>query len=60
MYRILMCAAAGAAIVVMPAKADETLKWRHVHHAASNQSLEVGDVNAMPRPSALAGDRVFP
>jgi hypothetical protein len=44
MYRIL-CAAAGAVIFAMPAKADETVKWRHVHHATSYQTLEVGDVN---------------
>jgi hypothetical protein len=25
------------------AKADETLKWRHVHHYASNQSQDVGN-----------------
>ena len=25
--------------------ADETLKWRHVQHAASVQSLQVGDDN---------------
>jgi len=27
----------------MPAKADEVVKWRHVHHAASNQSQQVGN-----------------
>jgi hypothetical protein len=32
-----------AAIFTMPAKADETEKWRHVHHYASNQSQEVGN-----------------
>jgi hypothetical protein len=41
MYRILMCAAL-AGILSVPAKADETVKWRHVHHGASNHTLEVG------------------
>jgi hypothetical protein len=27
----------------VPAKADETLKWRHVQHYASNQSQDVGN-----------------
>jgi hypothetical protein len=34
-----------AAIFAMPAKADETLKWRHVQHTASAQTLQVSDVN---------------
>jgi hypothetical protein len=34
-----------AAIFAMPAKADETLKWRHVQHTTSVQTLQVGDVN---------------
>ena len=38
---ILACALMG--ILVVPAKADETLKWRHVHHYASNQSQQVSD-----------------
>jgi hypothetical protein len=45
MYRTILCAAAGAAIFAMPAKADETVKWRHVQHTASAQTLEVGDLN---------------
>jgi hypothetical protein len=28
-----------------PAKADETLKWRHVAHVASVQTQQIGDVN---------------
>jgi hypothetical protein len=44
MYRILMCAAVGA-IFGMPAKADETLKFRIVGHPTSVQSQEVGDVD---------------
>jgi hypothetical protein len=40
MYRILICAAL-AGVLSVPAKADETVKWRHVHHYASNQSQEV-------------------
>src|SRR5229473_5302639 len=30
-------------ILSVPAKADETVKWRHVHHYASNQSQQVGN-----------------
>jgi hypothetical protein len=41
MYSTILCAAAGAAIFAIPAKADETVKWRHVHHYASNQSQQV-------------------
>ncbi len=40
MRRIIL-ACALASIFAMPAKADETVKWRHVHHYASNQSQEV-------------------
>jgi hypothetical protein len=32
-----------AALLAMPAKADETVKWRQVQHLASMQTLEVGD-----------------
>jgi hypothetical protein len=35
-----------AAIFAMPAKADETLKWRHVQHLVSSQVQEIGDVNS--------------
>jgi hypothetical protein len=45
MYRTILCVAAGAVIFAMPAKADEVVKWRHVHHISSLQSLQVGDVN---------------
>jgi len=38
---ILICALVG--ILSVPAKADETVKWRHVHHYASNQSQQVGN-----------------
>jgi hypothetical protein len=34
-----------AAVFAMPAKADETLKFRVVQYAASAQSQQVGDVN---------------
>jgi hypothetical protein len=34
-----------AAIFAMPAKADETLKFRNVQHVASAQTQQVGDVN---------------
>ena len=40
---ILACALAG--ILGVPAKADETLKWRHVMHTTSNQTQQVGDVS---------------
>jgi hypothetical protein len=33
-----------AAILAMPVKADETLKWRHVQHASSFQTQDVGDI----------------
>ena len=39
---ILACALAG--ILGVPAKADETLKWRQVQYVASVQSQQVGDV----------------
>jgi hypothetical protein len=45
MYRTILCAAAGAVIFAMPAKADETLKWRQVQHVTSNQNQQVGDVD---------------
>jgi hypothetical protein len=32
-----------AGVLAIPAKADETLKWRHVHHYASNQSQDIGN-----------------
>jgi hypothetical protein len=32
-----------AALFAMPAKADEVVKWRHVHHYTSNQSQDVGN-----------------
>jgi hypothetical protein len=32
-----------ATIFSMPAKADETVKWRQVQHSTSIQTLEVGD-----------------
>jgi hypothetical protein len=38
---ILACTIAG--VLAVPAKADEVVKWRHVHHYASNQSQQVGD-----------------
>jgi hypothetical protein len=44
MYRAILCAAAGAVIFAMPAKADETLKFRFVQYAATAQIQEIGDV----------------
>jgi hypothetical protein len=32
-------------IISTSASADETLKWRHVQHTASLQTMQVGDVN---------------
>jgi hypothetical protein len=40
---IIICALAG--ILSVPAKADETLKWRIVQHYTSNQNQQVGDVD---------------
>jgi hypothetical protein len=40
---ILACPLAG--VLGVPAKADETVKWRHVQHTASAQTQQVGDVN---------------
>jgi hypothetical protein len=45
MYRIIMCAAAGAFCISNSAKADETLKWRVAQHPATNQTQQVSDVN---------------
>jgi hypothetical protein len=40
---ILACALAG--ILTVPAKADETLKWRHVHHLIGFQTQQVGNAD---------------
>jgi hypothetical protein len=40
---ILACALAG--ILSVPAKADETVKWRHVHHLTGLQTQQVGDAD---------------
>ncbi len=39
--RRIIAACALAGILSASAKADETVKWRHVHHYASNQNQEV-------------------
>jgi hypothetical protein len=45
MYRTILCAAAGAAIFAIPAKADETVKFHSVVHlTANNQNQRVDDV----------------
>jgi hypothetical protein len=36
-----------AAIFTMPAKADETVKWRQAQHVTSMQTLQVGDGHAL-------------
>jgi hypothetical protein len=41
----LLVATAVLSIISTSALADETLKWRHVQHAASVQTLQVGDAN---------------
>jgi hypothetical protein len=43
MCRTILCAGVGVIIFGMPVKADETVKWRHVHHYASNQSQQAGN-----------------
>jgi hypothetical protein len=40
MYRPILCTAAGAVILAMPSKADETLKLRNVEHPTSNQNQQ--------------------
>jgi hypothetical protein len=56
---IIICALAG--ILGVPAKADETLKWRHVQYAASLQTLQVGDVNGhVLILQRLSGIALFP
>jgi hypothetical protein len=62
MYGTILCAAAaGAAIFAMPAKADETVKWRHVHYAASLQTLQVGDADGhILGLNRLSGMAFFP
>ena len=55
----LACALAG--ILNVPAKADETLKWRHVHYATSNQTQQVGDANGhILGLNRLSGMAFFP
>jgi hypothetical protein len=53
---IFACALAG--VLAVPAKADETVKWRHVQYAASSQTLQVGDADghvlALQRFSGMA------
>jgi hypothetical protein len=44
MYRTILCAAAGAIIFAMPAKADETLKFCVVQYVSSQQFQPIGDV----------------
>jgi hypothetical protein len=44
MYRVFICAVAGA-LFISAAKADETVKWRHVHHLTGFQIQQVGDAD---------------
>src|SRR5258708_1676127 len=56
---IIICVLAG--ILGVPAKADETLKWRQVQHFTSNQSQQVGDVDRHSMGlSRLVGIAFFP
>jgi hypothetical protein len=46
MYRTILCTvAAGAAIFAMPAKADETLKYRTIYYLTSVQSQNIPDTD---------------
>jgi hypothetical protein len=40
---ILACALAG--LLSIPAKADETLRYRHIIHVTSLQSMDLGDID---------------
>jgi hypothetical protein len=63
MYRTILCVAAGAvcAVFAMPAKADETLKYRIVQHYTSNQNQQVGDVDRhFVGLARLVGIALFP
>jgi hypothetical protein len=60
MSRIIL-AVALASILGVPAKADETVKWRHVHYATSNQTQQVGDANGhILGLNRLSGMAFFP
>jgi hypothetical protein len=61
MYRVLMCAAL-AGILSVPAKADETLRFRYVGHPASPvQRHEAGDVAGhLVGLFELKGTAIFP
>jgi hypothetical protein len=48
------------AVFAMPASADETVKWRHVHHYASNQSQEVPANGHILGVIRLPGIALFP
>jgi hypothetical protein len=48
-------------IFAMPAKADETVKWRHVQYTAALQTMQVGDTNEhILAVQRLAGIALFP
>jgi hypothetical protein len=56
---ILACTIAG--VLTVPAKADETLKFRYVYHFTSNQTQQVGDANGhVIGLGRLAGIVLFP
>jgi hypothetical protein len=54
---IIICALAG--ILSVSAKADETLKWRHVQHTASIQSQQVGEGHSL-NVYRISGLALFP
>jgi hypothetical protein len=59
MYRVLIYAAL-AGILAVPAKADETVKWRHVHHYASIQSQQVPSNGHIVGVIRMPGIAFFP
>ncbi len=52
---VLACALVG--VLGVPAKADETLKYRFVQYVASVQSQQVGDVNGHVQSVVLTQSR---
>jgi hypothetical protein len=59
MVRIIIAIA--AIVLAMPAKADETLKYRIVQHYTSNQNQQVGDVDRhFVGLARLVGIALFP
>jgi hypothetical protein len=56
---ILTCALAG--VLSVPAKADETLRYRHIIHVTSLQSLDLGDIDGHAALVVrFSGTAIFP